>query len=39
MKNEGGESAVVAKKDKSFFEAYKSVLNSKTSEESLVSIL
>ena len=36
MKKEEGESADVAKNDSSLLEAYKSILNSKTSEESLV---
>ncbi|XXG80271.1 hypothetical protein AAC387_Pa09g1185 [Persea americana] len=35
LKKEEGESADVAKKDSSFLEAYKSILNSKTSEDSL----
>lgn len=33
---EGGDSAAVCEDDKSFLEAYKSVLNSKATEESLV---
>ncbi|XXG62530.1 hypothetical protein AAC387_Pa05g0869 [Persea americana] len=35
FKKEEGESGDVSKKDRSFLEAYKSILNSKTSEESL----
>lgn len=36
LKKEEGESDDVVKKDRSFLEAYKSILNSKSSEESLV---